>query len=138
MDVERGKCFFKEELIDLYSNVEWKAYLTNADRFWDSIMNSLEHFVIRNDGIIVAYARILGDSITAIMIQDIIVRTEYQNKGIGTELLRHILKYYENVRQVVLLCDDVEPLNKYYMKNGLRKIGEYKCNCFARMACSSE
>lgn len=40
-------------------------------------------------------ARIVGDHGLVFYIQDLIVNPEYQNKGIGTQLLEKVMKYIE-------------------------------------------
>ena len=69
----------------------------------------------------VGLARVVGDNHTIIYIQDILILESYQNQGIGSKLLRLILKEYEAVRQVILLTEDTEKTISFYQKNGMVK-----------------
>ena len=63
-------------------------------------------------------------------IQIIIVKQKYQNRGIGTALIKAILKDYKSVRQTILLCDNDKKLIDFYKKNGLKNIQDYNISCY--------
>ena len=92
MQIKTGIEFSKEEVINLYEEAGWTAYTKNKDKLWQSITSSLKIYSIFVDNEFAAIARVLGDGITTILIQDIIVKQKYQNRGIGTALIKAILK----------------------------------------------
>ena len=122
MQIKTGIEFSKEEVINLYEEAGWTAYTKNKDKLWQSITSSLKIYSVFVDNEFAAIARVLGDGITTILIQDIIVKQKYQNGGIGTALIKAILKDYKSVRQTILLCDNDKKLIDFYKKNGLKVV----------------
>ena len=61
---------------------------------------AMEHTLFRvsvfDDGQIVAMARVIGDMGLDYYIKDVIVRPEYQKKGIGRLLINEILQFINN------------------------------------------
>ena len=62
--------------------------------------------------------RIIGDGITIIYIQDIVILKSYKRKGIGTYLINSVGKEFESVRQKVLLTDDTPETRGFYESLG--------------------
>lgn len=69
---------------------------------------------------------------TIIYIQDILILKDYQKRGIGSKILKLILKKYESVRQIILLTDDTEKTVNYYKKNGLVKASDSNAVAFMK------
>jgi len=67
---------------------------------------------------LVGLVRVVGDGLTIIYIQDLLVQPNYQNQKIGTTLMTTVLNRYKQVRQRVLLTDDAPDVRKFYEKNG--------------------
>lgn len=107
-------------LKNLYSSVGWSAYTDNIEILMKAIDNSLCVISAWNENELVGLIRIIGDSLTIIYIQDILINPKYENKEIGTSLMQQILKKYENVRQKVLITDEDINIRKFYEKNGLK------------------
>ena len=82
MQIKTDIEFSKEEVINLYEEAGWTAYTKNKDKLWQSITSSLKIYSVFVDNEFAAIARVLGDGITTILIQDIIVKQKYQNRGI--------------------------------------------------------
>lgn len=80
----------------------------------------------------VGLARVVGDGYTIIYIQDILILKDYQKRGIGSKILKLILKKYESVRQIILLTDDTEKTVNYYKKNGLVKASDSNAVAFMK------
>lgn len=133
MNIVRGLTFSKAQLIELYNDAGWHSYLEDEGRFWQTIERSSEHFSIFENEKLIGYARILGDCIHTVLIQDLIIRSEYQRKNIGSRLLKCILYNYQEVRQILILCDNEEGLIEFYKKNGLNECDKYGCKCFIKM-----
>lgn len=96
------------------------------------IRNSLKVWTVWYRDSLIGLARVVGDGNTIIYIQDILVLERYQGRGIGSELLRRILKEYESVRQIVLLTDDTEKTKRFYERNGLTPVSKYNCTAFMK------
>jgi len=58
-----------------------------------SLVNSLFHVIIRHNSVLVAMARVVGDGAMYFYIQDVIVAPDYQNKGLGKQLMHHAEQY---------------------------------------------
>jgi len=130
MIISKGICFTKDQLFDLYRNVNWTAYLENEEALWSSIIKSLDHYTVFNDKAITGYLRLLGDGINTVVIQDLIIRSENQGQGLGSIMLKNMLEDYKLARQIILLCDNEEEINHFYKSNGFRNIEEYGIKCF--------
>ena len=65
-------------------------------------------------------------------LQDLLVRPEYQRRGIGSELLRRALAQFPQVYQTVLLTDDTEKTRAFYQAMGLTDAVEAGCRAFVR------
>lgn len=91
-----------------------------------SFKNSLLVITSREDynhGLL-GLVRVVGDGETIIYIQDLLVREKYRRQGIGTELIKMVLKKYKHVRQKVLITDDTEETRLFYESLGFNECGE--------------
>lgn len=68
---------------------------------------------------IIGFINAISDGILSAYIPLLEVLPEYQGKGIGSELVRRILKELNDFYMVDLLCD--ESLQSFYMKLGMIK-----------------
>lgn len=120
------------ELMALYDDVGWTAYTQNPQQLKDAIDHSLKVWTVWDEEKLVALARVVGDGISIVYIQDILILKNYQTQGIGSNLLKNILESYQSVRQIVLLTEDSEKTVSFYTKNGLVKVSEYDCIAFMK------
>ena len=81
----------------------------------------------------VGLIRVVGDGLTIIYIQDILVLNSYQNQGIATQLMEQVLKKYKNVRQKVLMTEDAPDVRHFYEKNGFQSCDKGSLVAFAKM-----
>ncbi len=95
-----------EDLRNLYDDANWSSYTNDMTRLLQAINNSLFVMSAWDKNKLVGLVRIIGDGITIIYIQDIIILKSYKRHGIGTYLINSVCKKYESVRQKVLLADD--------------------------------
>ena len=116
--ISREKKIDSDKLMKLYQNVGWSAYTEDLDRLKEAIMNSLDVITAWEDGELVGLIRTIGDGLTILYIQDILVQKNYQKRGIGSRLLQEILEKYASVRQKVLLTEEAEDVRAFYEKNG--------------------
>lgn len=128
----RDKEYKLGQLEKLYNDVEWYAYTNDLDVLQQAISRSLEVISAWNGDELVALIRVVGDGLTIIYIQDILVLNAYQNQGIATQLMQQILEKYKHVRQKVLLTEEAPDVRRFYEKNGFESCDKGSLVAFAR------
>lgn len=106
-----------EDIIDLYNDAGWYHYTEDSDKLIRAINGSMDIFVAMLDNKIVGLVRIIGDGVSILYVQDILVKKEFKRKGIGSLLLKVILEEYKDIRQIVLLTDDSDETRGFYEHN---------------------
>ena len=104
------------DLEQLYLSVGWFAYTHDMDILENAVNNSLSVITAWQDDKLVGLIRAVGDGVTILYVQDILVNPEFQNKGIGTILMTKIIDKYNNVRQKVLLTEEAPDVRHFYEK----------------------
>lgn len=61
--------------------------------------NTLYSISIYNDGKIIGYGRLIGDSICFIYVHDIMVVPEFQSKNIGTKIMNKLLDKISEIKK---------------------------------------
>lgn len=90
----------------LYENAKWTNYTKDMPTLLRAIKHSLAVITAWDGNHLVGLIRVVGDGQTIIYIQDILVLEHYQNRGVGSELMKRIVAKYKHVRQKVLLTND--------------------------------
>ncbi|MBU9714202.1 GNAT family N-acetyltransferase [Evansella tamaricis] len=124
----------REQLERLYNDVKWYAYTQDLEVLHQSISRSLEVISAWNGKELVGLIRVVGDGLTIIYIQDILVLNEYQNQGIATQLIQQILEKYKNVRQKVLLTEEAPDVRHFYEKNNFVSCDKGSLVAFAQFS----
>ncbi|WP_407056052.1 GNAT family N-acetyltransferase [Paenibacillus dendritiformis] len=75
----------------LWEAVGWGSI--NIDMTEASIANSVYGVVVTSDGSVIGMGRIVGDGAMYYYIQDVAVLPEYQNMGIGKQIIDMLLKH---------------------------------------------
>ena len=123
----------KEDLEKLYNDVQWFAYTIDLELLQQALLQSLEVISVWNGERLVGLIRVIGDGLTIIYIQDILVLNSYQNQGIATHLLQEVLKKYKDVRQKVLLTEEAPEVRNFYEKNGFQSCDQGSLVAFAKL-----
>jgi GNAT superfamily N-acetyltransferase len=112
-----------DELVDLYDALGWSAYTQDPQRLEAAVAASLRVVTARDeDDLLVGLARAVGDGLTIVYVQDILVRPDRQRRGIGRGLFSRVLAPYDDVRQKVLLTDDEPAQRAFYEAMGFTEI----------------
>lgn len=121
MDIEykENSTFTLKQLVELYESVGWISYSNKPSELKEAIKNSLFNIGAFDGEELVGLIRVVGDNISIIYIQDILVKENYQRLGIGSNLLQLVLNRYNNVRQIVLMTDNTETTKLFYKRNGM-------------------
>lgn len=115
---KKDKSIDQIQLKNLYSDVGWTAYTNDMDQLQKALVQSLDVLSAWDDEKLVGLIRTVGDGLTILYIQDILVLDDYQNQGIATKLLQKTLSNYKDVRQKVLLTEDTPDVRHFYEKSG--------------------
>ncbi len=133
IDYESSDELSENELKELYDDAGWSNYTNDMARLADAVRNSLLTVTARDNKELIGLIRCVGDGKTIVYIQDILVKSRYKRKGIGTELVETVLKKYNDVRQIVLLTDEDEVTKNFYESTGFETSGSRGLVCFVRI-----
>jgi GNAT superfamily N-acetyltransferase len=123
-----------EQLEKLYNDVQWYAYTKDLIVLQQAISQSLDVISAWDEEELVGLIRVVGDGLTIIYIQDILVLNAYQNQGIATQLMQQILQKYSHVRQKVLLTEEAPDVRHFYEKNEFQSCDKGSVVAFAKFS----
>lgn len=87
-----------DEFNQLYEAVGWGAY-TNKDIVKKALDNTFYSVSVYNEGEIVGFGRLIGDSVCFMYIQDVMVKPEFQNQKIGSLIMTKLLEKVKELKQ---------------------------------------
>ncbi len=122
----------KQEVLPLYQSVGWSLYVNQPEKLQAAYENSLYVLGAYREEELVGLIRVVGDGISIIFIQDLLVHADYHRLGIGKQLIQAILEKYAGVRQKALLTDDRPAQKTFYKSVGLVPIQETNGICFVK------
>lgn len=114
----------RDELLELYSAVGWTAYTKDPPRLEAAVAASLSVVTAWDGERLVGLARAVGDGLTIIYLQDILVAPDHQRSGIGRELFKRTFEPFADVRQKLLLTEDEPPQRAFYESMGFTETHE--------------
>lgn len=117
----------------LYKSVGWTSYLRREELLQEAYAASLLTLAAYDGERLCGIVRGVGDGVSVLYIQDLLVLPEYQRRGIGSRLLGQMLGAFPDVNQTVLLADDTEAAAAFYEKAGFRKANAVGCCSFVRL-----
>ena len=127
MEIKEYQKYCEDEILRLYASVGWTAYTERPEALRRGFDSSLLTLAAYEGAELLGLIRVVGDGQTIVFVQDLLVFPEYQRKGIGSALLRAVLKRYENVRQIELATDDTPKTKAFYRSMGFRELSEIGC-----------
>ena len=134
MEIKEYQTYNEQEIIDLYQSVGWTNYTSCPEMLEEAYKNSLCILGAFEKEKLVGVVRVVGDGISIVFVQDILVLPEYQRQGVGSALMRAILKKYASVYQVELLTDSTEKSKAFYSSVGLVPVSKLGCSAYIRMS----
>ena len=117
----------RDELIKLYNAVGWTSYTKTPDALEAGYQTSLYVLSAYCDNELVGVIRAVGDGHTIVYIQDLVVAPSHQRRGIGSALLKQLIKQYATVRQVILLCEEDEGVLAFYGSHQFINVQNFGC-----------
>ena len=100
-------------------------FMVLSDRIAANALNNAFHItVVRDEGRAVGMIRVLSDGSYANFITDVMVIPEYQNRGIGTEMMRRTVEYMRSTisegETIVLYLMSASGKEPFYKQFGFR------------------
>lgn len=133
MQIKEYTKFNFDEIKKLYDAVGWTAYTDDMGSLEKGYENSLKVLAAYEGDKLLGIIRAVGDGFTVVFIQDILVFPEEQGKGIGKALIKAMLDYYPNVRQIQLTTDIDPKTIAFYKSVGFIELSEIDCCGFMRL-----
>lgn len=122
----------EEEILGLYASLGWTNYTDKPEMLKNAYLNSLKIYGAYVDDKLVGIIRAVGDGFSVLFIQDLLVHPDFQRNGIGTLLLKRMLKEYENVYQMHLITEDSEKTISFYKSLGFTDNSDINCKAFSK------
>lgn len=138
MDIRENNDISFDELLSLYESVGWTSYTAYPNRLRQAYENSLFVAGAYDGGRLIGAVRAVGDGVSIVFIQDLLVRPEYQRRGVGTRLMRMVMERYASVYQMELLTDDTPGTVAFYRSLGFERVGAIGCCAFIRQRTGGE
>ncbi len=121
--------FYYDDYFDdikrIYKSANWLAYLKDDEKLKNAFKNSIYLLGAFEQNKLIGFIRCLGDGEHIIIVQDLIVDSDYYRQGIGTKLFKSVSEKYKDVRFFCLFTDihDIRD-NEFYKSVGMIKIEE--------------
>ena len=115
-------------VLDLYASVSWSNYTNHPRRLEQAFHQSL--FVMAaydDDEELVGLIRVVGDGLTIVFIQDLLVYPHYQRQGIGRSLLEQMLERFKDVYQIQLATEQSDKNLAFYRELDFRRQEDFDC-----------
>ena len=132
MEIREYRDFKKNEIQHLYTEVGWRAYTENMLVLEQGYKNSLLVLAAYENRELLGIIRCVGDGFTIVFVQDILAFPKKQHQGVGTALLKAVLKKYHNVRQIELATDNMPKNVNFYKTLGFTEFSDVGCCGFMR------
>ncbi|MBQ8556449.1 MAG: GNAT family N-acetyltransferase [Clostridia bacterium] len=126
-------CVDAEELKTLYKSVGWTSYLRRPDLLKEAYAHSLKALAAYDGERLIGIIRAVGDGVSILYIQDLLIHPAYQRRGLGTRLMTEMLRCFPDVNQAVLLTDETEETVQFYEAAGFQKVQKVGCCAFIRL-----
>ena len=133
MEIRAYTEYNEAEILGVYASVGWTAYTDDPAALRNGFANSLLTLAAYEEAALAGLIRVVGDGHTSVFVQDILVRPQFQRRGIGSVLLQAVLNRYAGVRQIELLTDDTPETAAFYRSMGFRELTELGCRGFMKI-----
>ena len=114
-------------VLDLYDSVSWSNYTNRPQQLEQAFHQSLFVMAAYDDEELVGLIRAVGDGLTIIFIQDLLVYPHYQRQGIGRCLLEQTLERFKDVYQIQLATEQSVKNLAFYRELGFRRHEAFDC-----------
>lgn len=116
-----------DEILNLYESVGWRAYTRDPAALRRAFEKSLLVLAAYEGDRLVGLIRTVGDGETIVFIQDLLVHPDHQRRGVGSALVRAVLKRFQGVRQIQLTADNAPDTIAFYKSLGFLPHADFGC-----------
>ena len=116
-----------DDVLPLYHAVGWTNYTNQPLMLEQALSRSLAIYVARDGEKIVGLVRLIGDGLSSVFVQDLLVLPSYQRQGIGSSLMKQTLADYKDAYQVQLATDESEKTLGFYRSLGFETLSSFQC-----------
>ena len=116
-----------EDVLHLYQAVGWTNYTNQPQMLEQALSHSLVIYVALDGDAVVGLIRLIGDGLSSVFVQDLIVLPIYQRQGIGSALMKEALEDYKDAYQVQLVTEQTEKNVRFYRSIGFETLSTYNC-----------
>lgn len=120
------------EVLAIYKSVGWSLYVNQPEKLEKAFSQSLYVLGAYVEGRLIGLIRVVGDGVSILFIQDLLVHEDFQRQGVGRKLLKAIVEKYPDVRQKALLTDNFDAQKAFYRSVDFVPISETKGICFVK------
>ena len=126
MEIREYGRYAEAEILDLYARVGWTNYTADPQMLRCAYENSLLVLGAYEAEKLIGIIRAVGDGASIVYVQDIIVHPDFQRRGIGTQLMRAMLKLLEQkgYAQASLAVQKDNYALRLYRKLGFETVDE--------------
>lgn len=121
-----------DTLTELYDSVEWTGYTNHAEKMNGLLDGSYYYISAWKEEFLVGLIRSVGDGVSILYIQDILVHPDFQRQGIGKQLMERLISDNSTIRQMVLITDDAQDTKAFYHNVGFKAIEDLNGVAFVR------
>lgn len=132
MEIREYSDYREGEILRLYSSVGWTTYTDHPQALRQGFQNSLLVLAAYESDDLLGIIRVVGDGVTIVFVQDLLVFPEKQRKGIGSALMKAVLERYSDVRQIEVTTDNTPRTTAFYKALGFSAFSEIGCCGFMR------
>lgn len=124
---------YLEDIKRIYKSENWLAYLKDDEKLKRAFKNSIYLLGAFEQNKLIGFIRCLGDGEHIVIVQDLIVDSDYYRQRIGTNLFKAVSEKYKDVRSFCLFTDihDIRD-NEFYKSLGMVKIEEREIVSYIR------
>lgn len=110
-----------ESFYVLFETTGWNAERKDKEQLYKAIQNSWYTLSAYSDKMLVGFGRIILDGSLHAFVVDLIVSPSFQNKGLGTILLKNLVNQAisQGISDIQLFC--AKGKKDFYLKNGFQE-----------------
>lgn len=118
-DIIKNADISPQDIEQLRISVGWES---NEGKYDKALENTYAQFSVKKDNKLIAFARIVSDGVLYAFVVDLMVHPDFQDHGLGTNLLQRIVRELKNdgVKYVQVTFDP--GLEQFYRESGFEII----------------